>query len=439
MQTDLLIVGAGPAGLAHAYWRKKADNDLGILVVDRQPSPGGWVQTQVIDGYVCEEGPQGIRPNDASDELIESLGIPDLVQPADAQAKLRFVARHGALHAMPTGPGGLAKTDLFSAGGKLRLFMEPFRGRGKDPEESIASFVGRRFGSQSVPMAEALASGVYGGDAHAIEMAAAFPAATALEKDYGSILRGMIAKRKQTRGKPRRPALCTFAGGMTTLVEVLSNTIEGSLLLGCDVLAIESIDNRWHVHLEGSGPTEIQAQELVLAIPASSAARVLSGIDAELAEALATIPYASIANVFLGLARTETEEGLRGFGFLLDRQEQSPMLGAIYCSSLFPDVAAPGHDLVRIMAGGISRPDVVDWPDNQLIDGASEMLRKYTGHSVDIGFSRVSRARNAIPQYVKGHRARVHTIRELAHRHPKLALIGNSYDEVSVVGQLRRP
>ena len=439
MQTDLLIVGAGPAGLAHAYWRKQADDGLGILVVDRQPSPGGWVQTRVIDGYQCEEGPQGIRPNDASDELIASLGIGELVRPASDQAKLRFVGRNGTLHALPTGPGGLVRTDLFSVCGKLRLFMEPFYSRGKDPEESLASFVGRRFGPQTIPMAESLASGVYGGDAHALEMAAAFPKATGLELNHGSILRGMIAKRKQARGKPRRPALCSFAGGMATLIEELTKSVQDSMFLSCEVLAVEFENDRWSVQLEGDGPSEIQTRELVLAIPSSSAARILTGIDTELAKSLAAIPYASIANVFLGLTRSETKEDPSGFGFLLDRREQSPMLGAIYCSSLFPDAAPPGHALVRVMAGGVCRPDVTDWPDERLTNEAAEMLRKYTGRAADIGFCHVSRALNAIPQYIKGHKARVCSIRELTRRHPGLALVGNSYDEVSVVGQLRRP
>ena len=48
--------------------------------------------------------------------------------------------------------------------------------------------------SAGMPLAEAMASGIYGGDAHAIEMAAAFPTIANLEREHGSLLRGVMAR-----------------------------------------------------------------------------------------------------------------------------------------------------------------------------------------------------------------------------------------------------
>ena len=115
------------------------------------------------------------------------------------------------------------------------------------------------------------------------------------------------------------------------------------------------------------------------------------------------------------------------------------MLGAIYCSSIFPTCSRECQFLVRVMAGGVMHPRVMDEPDTALAQHADAMLREYTGIDSPCLFERVVRAPAAIPQYTIGHRQRVARIRELASALPNLQLLGNSYDAVSVVGQLGRP
>ncbi|MCA8955908.1 MAG: protoporphyrinogen oxidase, partial [Planctomycetes bacterium] len=321
--------------------------------------------------------------------------------------------------------------------GKLGLLLEPLRRRGGDPEESLAAFVGRRFGRQTVPLAEALASGVFGGDAHRLEMSAAFPAITEMEREHGSLVRGMFARRKQPR--VRRPPLATFRGGMEAMVQALRHRLEHRLVLGRRAVALERDGTTWRVRLDGSPERTLTCRELVLAIPARCAAPLLHPLDSGLAAELAAIPFASIANIYLGFADGDARERLSGFGFLLDRTEASPMLGAIYCSSVFPKCAPPGKFLVRVMAGGMLHPDALERSEEELARDAEAMLRGYTGLRAQLLFRRVYKVRAAIPQFVTGHRRRVAAIRTLASRLPGLQLIGNSYDAVSVVGQMVRP
>jgi oxygen-dependent protoporphyrinogen oxidase len=439
METDLLIVGAGPAGLAHAFWRSRAEPGLDYRIVDSAPEPGGWVRTRRIEGYLCESGPQGIRPSVVSDEFFAALGIEQSQIPADPQAKLRYLARDGELHPLPSGPGTLLSTDIFSLGGKLSLFLEPFRSRGADAEESLAEFANRRLGKQTVPLAEAMASGVCGGDAHEIEMAAAFPGIARIEQEHGSLTRGMLRRRKTTKQATPRPVLCSFAGGMGTLVQHLRSTVGGRLLLGREVVGISKQQDAWSIVLGGDVTSEIHARRLVLAVPARHASRLLQSLDRELSDALAQIPFASVANIYLGFQGTDAADAMRGFGFLLDRREQSPMLGAIYCSSVFPQSAPKGKFLVRVMAGGVLHPEALDRDEEDLVNEAELMLRRYTGLKSALVFKRVYKARNAIPQYVRGHSTLVRRIKELSAGHDRLHLIGNSYDDVSVVGQLRHP
>ena len=73
---------------------------------------------------------------------------------------------------LPTSPGALFKSDLFTLKGKLRLLREPFIGRGKDEEESVFDFIARRFGHEAARRAGAPAIiGVYAGDAAALSAA----------------------------------------------------------------------------------------------------------------------------------------------------------------------------------------------------------------------------------------------------------------------------
>ncbi len=437
MRTNLLIVGAGPAGLAHAFWRKRTDDGLDFRIVDQDPEPGGWMRTRRIDGYLCESGPQGIRPTEVSDEFFDALGIANAVIVADPAAELRSIARDGKLHAMPSGPRDLLSTKLLTLGGKLRLLSEPFRRRGTDDTESLAAFVRRRLGEQAVPMAESMASGVFGGDAHELEMAAAFPAVTALEREHGSLLRGMKARRRAAG--PERPTLCTFRGGMETLALKLRDHVGSRLMLGREVRNVTRCEDGWSVTIGGEVSTEVFAKELVLAIPSRRAADLLADVDAELATELSAIPFASLANIYLGFREADANNALRGFGFLLDRREGSAMLGAIYCSSIFQQSAAKGRFLVRVLAGGALHSKTMDRDEEDLASEAEGMLRRYTGLSGSLLFKRVYKAHDAIPQFVRGHTARSRRIRELASKHEGLRLIGNSYDDVSVVGQLRRP
>ena len=115
------------------------------------------------------------------------------------------------------------------------------------------------------------------------------------------------------------------------------------------------------------------------------------------------------------------------------------MLGAIYCSSIFPESSPDGRFLVRVMAGGVLHPQSLHETDQTLTQQAEDMLRAYAGVDAPCRFQRVIRATAAIPQYTIGHSQRLTRIRDLTSKLPNLQLLGNSYEAVSVTGQLGHP
>jgi protoporphyrinogen oxidase len=68
--TDLLVVGANLDGLACALDARRAGQT--VLLVDESPRPGGRIQTQRSEGFVCEYGPFAL-PRSDWDALAQKL------------------------------------------------------------------------------------------------------------------------------------------------------------------------------------------------------------------------------------------------------------------------------------------------------------------------------------------------------------------------------
>ena len=85
-----LVIGAGPAGLAHAFWQTQLDDPQLDVRRSSTHSPGTWrlgSKTRRIEGYVCEQGPQGLRPTEVSDTFIAALGLTDDVVACGSQRR----------------------------------------------------------------------------------------------------------------------------------------------------------------------------------------------------------------------------------------------------------------------------------------------------------------------------------------------------------------
>ncbi|MBM4062066.1 MAG: protoporphyrinogen oxidase [Planctomycetes bacterium] len=432
---DLLIAGAGAAGLARAWFRLAAAPSLRLCVAEAAPRAGGWMRSVPRDGYLCEAGPQGFRPNEATDELCAALGVAGDVVPAAAAAQRRWVLLRGRMVALPAGPGQFLASPLLSFGDKLRLFGEPWRRRGDDPEESMADFLVRRFGRGTRPLAEALAHGIFAGDAARLEMASMFPLLTELEQRHGSVVRGLF-RRKRDRSKPRvqRPVLCSFRGGMAGLADRFVRELGDRLLLGTPVQSLQKDGDHYVVGFGGARPRSVRAREVALALPSAAAAALVAGFDPALAADLQQIRSASVASVYLGAPRERFAHPLDGFGCLAPKHD-SPLLGVLLCSSVFPDHAPRGHALLRVMTGGAEHPREIDRSDAELCAQAAGHARALFGLSGEPTFLHVERCRDAIAQFEKGHRARLERIGARLSHHPGLSLLGACYRQIAVVGQ----
>ena len=426
------VIGGGISGLTVAHGLLASGHD--VALVDDAGEPGGLVAGARVDGFLCERGPQAVLDGaEAVRALIASAGLEPRIVRVLPASRRRSVYVAGQLRPFPASPPALIKTSLLSARGKLRLLREPFVRRGGqadgDDDESVFDFVARRFGLEAAQRAAGPALiGIYAGDAAALSVRAALPRLAALEREHGSVLRGMFRTRRTSRfGRP-----VTFPEGLGELPRALAAAL-GARRRVARAAGIAPRGGGWTVALDGGGA--VDADRLVLATPAAATAALLAPHAAEAAEALRAIPHAPVAVVCLGFRAADAGAlgmDLDGYGFVVARGEGIALLGCQYDSSVFPGRAPAGGVLLRALCGGTFEPRLVDADDATITGQALGDLRRVAGLRRDPDVVQVWRARPGIPQYDRAQLARLRAVDDALTRLPGLAVIGHALRGVGV-------
>ncbi len=169
-----IVVGGGVSGLVCAYALRKAGVEA--LLVEASWRAGGVIRSERREGFLLELGPQNFSGTAALRKLCAELGIEEQFVEAPARAP-RYVLVDGKLAAVPMSPPALLSSSLLGRGTKWNIARDAF-GRSRPPEEdeSIASFVRRKFGAEVLDrLAGPFVSGVYAGDPERLSLRSAFP------------------------------------------------------------------------------------------------------------------------------------------------------------------------------------------------------------------------------------------------------------------------
>lgn len=433
-EVDAVVAGAGIAGLAAALELQSRGRE--VLVIDPADRPGGVMRTDHVAGYVIERGPNTAQLKAPMLRFLEGRGLEAALVPARPASRLRHVLRNGALVPVPMSPLALLRTPLLSARGKLRLFAEPFVRRGDAEGETVAEFVARRAGDEVVrALVGPFLTGVYAGDETQLGAEAVFDEAARLERRHGSlVLGGLVSalRRRSERGLPG-----SFAGphGFGPLARQLAGQLREPPALGSRVARIEADGVGWNLEIAApSGAFALRARSVVLAMPSHVAAEILRGVDAEISTALAGIGYAPIVTASLGVSPAEAKGSIRGFGFLVPREERLRLLGCLFMSQLFPGRAPEGSELLQCMLGGVRWPEAVLEPDDVLLAALRQDLEHCLGYRGEPEVLGMTRWQSAIPQPGTDHLARLRFAREALPA--GLALAGSYVAGVGVADSL---
>jgi protoporphyrinogen/coproporphyrinogen III oxidase len=409
-----------------------------VRVLERAARPGGVILSEHVDGFTYDAGPDALLiQKPAAIALCKELGLGDRLFPT-SEPRAAFILRGRTLHPLPESSvlgiprnvTALAATRLFSLAGKARMAAEIFVERRADgaTDESIASFIGRRFGREAVTyLAEPLLAGIHAGDVNALSMRALFPRFLEAERKHGSVLR---AFRQVRQPKSSQGAFMSLPGGLEEIVDALVRALPAETIsLNTGVTAISR--GATHTVTLASGAT-LEARAVVVCTPAFAAADLLRGVDADLSALCGRVPYASSATVTFGFRREDVSHPLRGAGFVVPRVEGLTIMAGSWISSKWRMRAPEGKVLLRAFIGGARDPRALERTDDDLVGSSLAELARLHGIHGDPIFTRLHRWERANAQHDVGHLDLVASIDARLAALPGLYLTGSGFRGVGV-------
>lgn len=351
MTKRVIIIGGGITGLTAAYHLQKQPN-LQVMLLEKSDRLGGKIGTHRVGEYLVEQGPDSIVKKPELKALITELGLEDeVIQPKRSRF---FIYTKGKLEPVPAGlssmvpqdmPGFLS-TRLLSWKGKIRLGLEALVPARKElGDESFASFIRRRFGNEMLDqLAGPLFAGIHAGEADQMSLEATFPQYKMMEQQYGSITKAVLQRRKQIKGPP--PSVFSgFREGIGTLPQRLEERLDRvEVRCNTKVTKLHYFQDRYQVMTETQ---KLEADYVVLAVPAPIAAPLLKENNAQVAKLLQTIEFSSSTIATFAVSREQAGMQPEATGFLIPQAEQRVISACTWSSEKWEHRAPNDKLLIR--------------------------------------------------------------------------------------------
>jgi oxygen-dependent protoporphyrinogen oxidase len=225
-----------------------------------------------------------------------------------------------------------------------------------------------------------------------------------------------------------------FAGGMGRLVDALVERLERAGAQLRTNARVEAVDRRagggYRVATD-RGP--LDADAVVIAVPASAAAGLVAPLERSAGAALAAVEHASVALVALAWPAAAVARPLAGSGFLVPRSERRLMTACSWASTKWAHLGGTGSVLLRASAGRAGDTRAEAMGDDDLVERLCVELRAAIGAEGDPSEVRVTRWPGGFPQYRPGHLSRMAAAQAaLAAAAPGVALAGAALGGVGV-------
>jgi protoporphyrinogen/coproporphyrinogen III oxidase len=498
----VVIVGGGIAGLAAAFFLR--DEPVRLTVLEGSPRLGGKLSVSEVAGVAVDEGAEALlvtRPEGTA--LIAEVGLAgDRVQPGTTSSAIWTL---GALRPLPrrqfmgvpSDLAELARSGVVSGEGAIRASQDlELPPTARDGDVPVAEYVGARFGTEVVDrLVDPLLGGVYAGRSCDLSFDATMPALAAASRHYrslaeaaGSLLpppalrprgddppgtpRTAPPRGDDPPGTPRTVApgdqnrapagtrsggsvFTTLAGGLGLLPAFLAKASDAEVRTTAMTRALSpapagpgagpGIGQGWRLTLGSAAAEElIDADAVILAVPARPAGRLLAGVPGASAAvtALDEISYASMAIVTLAYPRSAFPGaglGAQGWsGYLVPAVDGRAVKAVTFSTVKWPHLAetsmsgAEPLEIVRCSVGRLGEETLLQRADEDLAMLAATELAAATGVRGAPVVHRVTRWGGALPQYTVGHLDRVARIRDAVAAQPGLAVCGAAYDGVGI-------
>lgn len=452
-----VIVGGGIAGLAAAHrlveLSRERELPLCFTLLEASDRIGGVIRTERRDDFLLELGPDSfISEKPWALALCRRIGLESELIGTRDEHRATFVVRNGKLEPLPEGFMLLAPTKLgpllhsriFSWPGKLRMALDLVLPRaGQEDDESLGSFVHRRFGREVLErVAQPLIGGIYTADPNRLSLAATMPRFLQMEREHRSVIYAMCraARKRPQEAKnasgARWSLFVSLRDGMRQFVDTLAQRLTlGEVRRRISVSTLRHTDGHWAVVCK-DGST-FQADGVVLATPAFQTARIIRELDPQLADHLSTISYSSAATVNLAYRRDQIPHPLNGFGFVVPYLEHRAIIAGSFSSVKYEGRAPVDSVLLRAFVGGSLQENLFSLDNHSMEQAVRRELAMLLGIQAAPLFVRIARSPRSMPQYYVGHLKLIDQIEQQVSRHVGLALAGNAYRGVGIADCVR--
>jgi len=471
---SVAIVGGGISGLAAAFFLR--DRGLAVTVLEGSPRLGGKLAVSEVAGIVVDEGAEALLARRAEGtDLISAVGLAGLLKVPGTTAagiwtrgRLRPLPKR-QLMGIPADLGELEGSGILSPAGMARarddLQLPP---TGRDGDVPVASYVGARFGPELVDrLVDPLLGGVYAGRADELSYEATLAALAQASRNHRSLTAAAASLLPAPGPDPgpaspgtsgddppsatargassaSSPVFTTLSGGLGTLPPAVAAgsgaTVRTSAMtreLARQVKGDGEAGGGWRLTI---GPTRapewLDADAVILAVPARPASRLLAGVPgaAAAAAALGEISYASMAIVTLAYRRAAFGRRPEGSGYLVPAVDGRAVKAVTFSTVKWPHLQAgeTALEIVRCSVGRVGEEALLQRDDAELGELAAADLAAATGVRGAPVAVRVSRWGGGLPQYAVGHLDRVARIRAPVAALPGLAVCGAAYDGIGI-------
>jgi protoporphyrinogen/coproporphyrinogen III oxidase len=437
----IAIVGGGIAGLAAAFFL--SDSGAAVTVLEGSPRLGGKLAVSEIAGIAVDEGAEALlarRPEGTG--LIAALGLDgQLVWPGTTAAG---IWSRGRLHPLPRRQflgvpadlDELGRSEILSAAGLARARAEPdLPATARDGDVGVAGYVAARFGAEVVDrLVDPLLGGIYAGRCDQLSFEATMPGLAKAARSHHT-LSGAARSLLPGPAMPPVPVFTTLAGGLGTLPAVVAARSGAQVRTGAMTRELTRTPGGWRLTIGSArAPEQLDADAVILALPARPASRLLAATSPAAAAALAEIGYASMAIVTLAYPQAAFPSLPQGSGYLVPAVDGRAVKAVTFSTVKWPHLQAADAPVLvaRCSVGRVGEESVLQRDDGELTAIAGADLAAASGVRGAPIDTRVSRWGGGLPQYTVGHLERVARIRAAVAGQPGLAVCGAAYDGIGI-------
>lgn len=407
----------------------------------------------------------------------------------------------GIILMVPTKLLPFALSGLMSWPGKVRMGIDlvlprggaatggPTGAAGPALDESLGDFVRRRLGKEALQrIAEPIVAGIHAGDPEHMSVRATFPMFLDMEREHRSLILAMLRRRRARQRAAAasghgaaavtdsaaahtasaapsagpRTYFYSFRGGLQDLSDAIVASLPAERLhAGTAVDAMTQCGGSDAECGGGRGAgastgtnrgtgagtgayalqlgdgTRVVVDAVVLATPAWASGDLLRPIAPLAASDLSSIEYVTTATASLAFRSDQVGHDLNGFGFVVPRAEDRPVMATTWSSSKFVGRAPAGHVLLRSFLGRAGREAAAQLDDDELVAVVRAELREIMGISAAPELIEIFRWPRGMPQYRVGHVERVAHIEAAVARVPGIELAGGAYHGIGIGDCLR--